>query len=79
MTDKIYWSEFPEDIQKDIVEWLDDPFTQERIAALEKTYEVIMQEYDCTHEEAVQRYLWGVMDNLPDTKETFKVKGIDKQ
>ena len=74
MTDKIYWSDFPEEVQQELASWMDDPTTQERLAALEKTYEVIMQEYDCTREEAVQRYFCDVMDNLPETDEKWKVK-----
>lgn len=73
MTDKIYWSDFPEEVQQQIASWMDDPLTKERLAALEKTYEVIMQEYDCTREEAVLRHLWGVFDNLPETDDTFKI------
>ena len=73
MTDKIYWSDFPEEVQKHIETWMDDPLTQEHLAALEKTYEVIMQEYNCTREEAVQRHFCGVFDNLPETNDTFKI------
>ena len=73
MTDKIYWSDFPEEVQQQIASWMDDPLTKERLAALEKTYAVIMQENNCTREEAVRRHLWGVFDNLPETDDTFKI------
>ena len=73
MTDKIYWGDFPEEAQQQIASWMDDPLTQESLSALEKTYEVIMQEYDCTREEAVQRHFCDVLDNTSPVEETFKI------
>ena len=72
--DRIAFEELPDDVQEDIVIWLEDLDTQEHLAQLEVHYQRIMKEYGCDRNEAMQRYLCGVFDSLPENTETFTVK-----
>lgn len=74
MTDKIYWSDLPEGVQSDLVDWLEEEDTQKKLDELEKKYEVIMLEYNCSREEAIQRHFLEVLDNSPQPTGTWKIK-----
>lgn len=68
--DRIAFEELPDDLQGEIVDWLELPETQEQLDGLESIYTGIMEECGCDRDEAVQRHFCNVMDIQPESMGT---------